>query len=155
LLDFRLLPYLIRAVHVAAMALLLGGATLLWLASWRKRSEEGEPASWLLFLAQRYELLFWGAIGLSVMTGVGNLGALGSALPARSTPYGGKLLVKLLAVLVLIVLSLVRTTLIARLSAEDDSASAVALKRIVPPMYLVTTLLLLAITLIAVSLAHG
>jgi hypothetical protein len=132
LLDFRLLPYLIRAVHVAAMALLLGGATLLWLASWRKRSEEGEPASWLLFLAQRYELLFWGAIGLSVMTGVGNLGAL-----------------------VLIVLSLVRTTLIARLSAEDDSASAVALKRIVPPMYLVTTLLLLAITLIAVSLAHG
>jgi len=45
--------------------------------------------------AIRYEWLAWGALGLLVATGVGNLGVFGEALPAPESTWGRVLTVKL------------------------------------------------------------
>src|SRR6266852_7202901 len=120
--DHHLLSFLIRWVHVAAMALLLSGAILLWGLSAKFKGLERSEQNWLLlFVAERYEFLFWIAMGLIVMTGVGNLGAFGGDLPTSQTAWGQKFIIKLAFVLVFILLSLVRTLLVARLSMARDA----------------------------------
>lgn len=76
----------IRTVHVLAMALLVGGAAGLWAAARRTPDD-------LHALATGYEWLFWAALGVLVLTGVGNLGALGA--PGPATRWGQVLLAKL------------------------------------------------------------
>ena len=155
-LDHHLLSFLIRWTHVASMAAVLGGAVLLTGLTWKpadgKHAEYGRT---LLLVAETYEWLFWGAVGLLVMTGVGNLGAFGAALPDRQTGWGMKLTVKLLVVLVLILLSLVRTMVITRLGATGYVMPAASGTRTLRTMYGTTALVLIAILGLAVSLAHG
>lgn len=128
LFDPHALSLLVRWVHVASMALLLGGAVLLWGLSLRAGSlPAAEQDRLLLFVAGRYETFFWAALGLIVITGIGNLGALGLALPAANTAWGGKFVVKLALVLLFVPLSLVRTLLIVRLDAPVRPAPAMAL----------------------------
>ncbi len=151
--EHQFLSLLIRWVHVAAMALMLGGAILLWrLSVQSKRLEQTEHNRLVLFAAERYELLFWLAIGLIVMTGVGNLGAFGSALPERNTEWGQKFVIKLGLVLVFILLSLVRTLLVARLGVTSN---VVSLSGIFQSLYAGTTLFAITILFLAVALAHG
>src|SRR3979411_3458407 len=72
------LSLFVRWAHVAGMAAILGGALLVWvLGTRRARANAGVVVG----VADRYEWIFWAAIGLQVMTGVGNLGAFGDALP--------------------------------------------------------------------------
>jgi hypothetical protein len=140
---------LVRWVHVAAMALALGGAVLLWFIALRAGGLD--PVA-LLSLAENYERLFWLALGVLVMTGIGNLGAFGQSLPAPSTAWGGRLLVKLAAVLLLFLLSVLRTLVVVRLGAAGEQARLV---RWLPGLYGGTGAALALVVLLAVFLAHA
>ena len=143
-MDHQTLALAIRWLHVVAMSLALGGALFMAWLSWRL------PAVRVLDIAVRYEQLFWAAAGVLVMTGVGNLGAFGLALPAPGTAWGATFTTKLLLVTVLVVLSLPRSLAIARLAATT----------VVPPgtlrlLYSVTAGVFGAIVALAELLAHG
>lgn len=149
------LSLLVRWVHVAAMALVLGGTLLVWAMSLRMgQLDSAEHGRLLLGLAERYERLFWLALGLLVMTGVGNLGAFGAALPGPTTAWGGRLGLKLVAVLVLFVFSLLRTLVVTRLSIAGEPGVA-RVARLFPALYGGTALAVAAIVLLAVALAHA
>ena len=147
---------LIRWAHLAAFALLLGGAILLWGLSRTSRSlEPAEHGRLMLLAAERYETLFWAAIGLIVATGAGNLGAFGGALPGRETVWGLRLTIKLAAVLTFLLLSLLRTLLIVRLKAAGVGVAALPLAKFLQTLYVGTALLTISILGLAVWLAHG
>lgn len=155
LFDHHLLSLLIRWVHIASMSVVLGGASLVWWLSVRPRNEDPDGhVRTLLYVARRFEWLFWMAIGLLVMTGIGNLGAFGSRLPGRDTLWGERLTVKLCAVLVFILLSVQRTFLVTRL-ASSGPVQATRARSVVRGAYAVTTLSVACIAGLAVLLAHG
>ncbi len=154
-LDQHLLSFVVRWIHVSSMALLLGGTMFLFVLALRGRTQPSvDHDRWLSLAARRFEWLFWLAIGVQVITGIGNLGAFGTTLPAPLTPWGIKLVVKLSFVLLLIPLSLVRTFLVARpVLAEGGPAPLPA--RVAQVIYAGTGLMVGWIVLLAVSLAHG
>jgi len=138
----------IRTLHVLAMAALLGGATVLWY-SYRT----GTIAS--LAPAKQFEWLFWGGVGVLVVTGVGNLGALGP--PGPGTDWGRTLLVKLIVVVALIGGSVVRTLLLVQASDREDASGDLSpgLRRTLSRAYGATAAVLLGIVVLAEVLAHG
>lgn len=143
-MDHQTLALLIRWLHVAAMATILGGAVLLtWLVARSPR-----PA--IVEVAVRYEQLFWLALGVIVMTGVGNLGAFGLALPPPSTDWGGVFVAKMTAVVLLVALSLPRSLVVARLAGGAE-ASAKTMRW----LYGGTAGGVAGIAALAVWLAHG
>jgi hypothetical protein len=111
-MDHAALALAIRWLHVVAMAVALGGAALLAWLSWR------EPAARVVPLALRYEQLFWAAAGILVLSGVGNLGAFGVALPAPGTDWGRTFVTKLGLVALLAALSLPRSLAVLRLAGQ-------------------------------------
>ena len=129
------------------MAAILGGALLVW---WLGVRRKGANAGVVLDVAERYEWIFWAAIGLQAMTGVGNLGAFGDALPASASGWGTKLIVKLVAVLALAVLSVPRTLAVVAMAGtqrpQHDLLSA---------LYGGTAIFVVGIAGLAVWLAHG
>lgn len=138
---------LVRTLHVLAMAALLGGAALLAVLAARAHG----PAC--LEAARGYEVLFWGAAGVLVLTGVGNLGAFGDALPPPGSPWGVGFLAKVAAVLLLLPLSMVRTLAVALASALPGLSPPV--ERRLAAAYAATALLAGTIVVLAVGLAHG
>lgn len=151
----------VRAVHVIAVATLLGGAV----AAWAAVRLDGTDA---LTVARRYEAAFWGLFGLAAVTGVGNLGALGP--PGPTTPWGVTLTWKLGLVLAFLVGSLVRSIAVVRTGTSEgeerdgtaDRAEAVdggpsreAVRRFARRAYGLTALALVAIVVLAEVLAHG
>jgi len=139
----------VRTLHVLGMAVLLGGAGALWYAA-RRDSRSGDNDA-LGSLASGYEWAFWGALGVMVVTGVGNLGALGA--PRPETRWGSILLVKLALVAVFVLGSLVRTVVVAQMDAGARSQPETA------PFYRraygATTGALLVLVVLAEVLAHG
>jgi len=98
----------VRWLHVLGMALVLGGAVLTWghlrfFADATRTTREQELGG-----VWAYEWLFWGSIGILIMTGVGNLGALAPRLPAPESSWGMTLSIKLLAILGFLLLSIIR-----------------------------------------------
>jgi hypothetical protein len=151
-IDPHTLSFLIRSLHVAAMAILLGGALLLWAsASGLGHSEPGASIG----VAVSYEGLAWLALGLLVMTGIGNLAALGPALPPPQTSWGQRFLLKLALVALLIVGSLLRTLLVVRLAAEPANARGASGWALLRAAYAGTAGLAALVLLVAVALAHG
>lgn len=140
----------VRAVHVLGMAVLLGGAAFTWNA-FRRDAATGGLSDAALASAVDYEWLFWGAAGAMLVTGVGNLGAVGA--PGPETRWGTVFLPKLFVVLLLFVGSSVRTLLVLRVrSLEGRPARAtVVLRR----SYALTTWALVAIVAIAEVLVYG
>ena len=137
----------VRSAHVAGMAAILGGSLLVWwLASRRSPLED----RLIIRVAERYEWIFWGAIGLQVMTGVGNLGAFGNALPPPESAWGTRLTVKLAAVLLLALLSVPRTLAVNAISFEDKRP-----RLSLAALYGGTTASAIGILGLAVWLAHG
>lgn len=130
----------IRTAHVLAMALLVGGAAGLWAAARRTPDD-------LHALATGYEWLFWAALGVLVLTGVGNLGALGA--PGPATRWGQVLLAKLALVTAFVLGSAVRSLAVAR----TDRATPLAAWG--ERAYGLTTVTLLALVVLAEVLAHG
>lgn len=147
------LSLFVRWAHIVGMAAILGGALLVWLLTARStRMDADVPVR--LQIAQRYEWIFWAAIGVQAMTGVGNLGAFGQGLPASTSAWGIRFTVKLVLVLALALLSVPRTLAIATISASQASAAASAW-RVVPVLYAATVGIVLIIVALAVWLAHG
>ena len=143
-MDHQAVALLIRWLHVAAMATILGGAVLLsWLFA-------RGPRSLLVEISVRYEQLFWAALGVIVMTGVGNLGAFGLALPSPATSWGNTFIVKISAVVLLIAISLPRSLVVARL-AGGAQASATTMRW----LYGGTAGVVAGIAALAVWIAHG
>jgi len=139
------------------MAVVFGGSFLLWAAAKRLRSsrEDLSDGRRLLAVAKQYEWFFWGGLGLLALTGVGNIGNLGSNLPAIDSAWGSRLLIKLIAVLILVLFSSMRTWLIAAYNGreEDTPTSGVAAR--LQNLYAGTILLIIVILILAVSLSHG
>lgn len=140
----------VRTLHVVAMALLFGGAAVAWLVV---REDVADP----LAVAIRYEWLFWASLGVVVLTGVGNLGAVGA--PGPETRWGQTFLVKLLLVVAFAVGSLLRTLAVVRL---DRSVAVRGRTRSLRPprewlrrAYAATGWTLVAIVVLGEVLAHG
>lgn len=154
LVDHQFVSLLIRWVHVTSAALLLGGAFLLFfLARRESKSATDETARLIMGLAQIYEGIFWVALGLIVATGIGNLGAFGAALPGTQTAWGSKFIIKISVVILLVVLSIIRSFNVVTLDAHSSKIkSAFTFAQI---GYGITAALLIAILYLAVSLAHG
>lgn len=134
----------VRAVHVLAMAVLLGGAAF----TWNGLRVAGGDA---IRQAVDYEWVFWGAIGVVLVTGVGNLGAIGA--PGPATRWGTVFVPKLLVVLVLVVGSFVRTLLVLGLRSTDEPSGRAtdALRR----SYALTAGVLVLIVAVAEVLVYG
>ena len=106
----------------------------------------------LLDLMQAYEWASWAAIGLVIMTGVGNLGHLGDALPDPGSEWGRELTMKLGLVGVFLVFSAVRSLSVTLAQLQPES------RRGVPPalqgMYAATAVFVAAVVGVAIALAH-
>lgn len=145
----------IRTVHVVAMALAVGGAVLTWgILREATRSTRPTEGVKVVVLARTYEWVFWGAFGLLVMTGVGNLGSIAPAVPAPGTRWGTVLLVKLLVILALLALSVPRTLAVCRHGGGAPQAGPDGLDRL-RQAYGVTAVALLAVVVLAMVIAHG
>jgi hypothetical protein len=141
------LSLFVRWGHVAGMAAILGGALLVW---WLGVRRNRASTATVIEVAERYEWIFWAAIGLQVMTGVGNLGAFGQALPASESGWGTKLIVKLVSVLALALLSVPRTlAVVAMAGAKQPRAGLLS------AFYGGTAAYVVGIAGLAVWLAHG
>ncbi len=150
------LSLLVRWIHVIFMAILLGGAALLW--SWRFRPNvigQALPASAFLSVAERYEGLAWLGIGLLVLTGIGNLAAFREGLPGWNTPWGNKLIAKLLSYLFFMIFSLFRSMVVVRLGMDSGEAESSPNWRLLRFFYAGTALFAILILFLAVWLAHG
>lgn len=151
-MDTLDLHLLIRAVHVVAATLILGGAAIVWLLAVRTSAEASRAqAEAVLFAAERYEWVFWASAAAIVATGVGNLGAFGEGLPAPDSEWGGTLLVKLGAVLVLLAGSVVRTLTLVRLLEGRAVPGLAAMHH----LYAATAAGALLVVVAAEVLAHG
>lgn len=137
------LHLLVRIVHVLGMAVLFGGAAVVWIAL-RAAPRDRDPSS----LVVRYEWVFWGTMGVMVVTGVGNLGALGA--PGPGTRWGTLLSAKLLIVLAFVLGSFLRAFVVLALRDRDAGGHAV-----LRPAYGATAVALLVIVALAEVLAHG
>jgi putative copper export protein len=153
--DLHVLSFVVRFVHVAAMAILVGGSVLVVMMLLAADAQSGTDAPRLPDIVISYEWLAWLAIGLLIMTGVGNLGAFGTAVPPPQTAWGQKLTLKLALVALLVLGSLLRTFLLVLLHSEEGhsrSAPAFATIRIA---YAATAGLATVVLLVALALAHG
>jgi len=133
----------VRTLHVLGMAVLVGGAAGVWIAARRSIGDRTD-------IARSYEWAFWAALGVMLVTGIGNLGALGA--PGPATDWGQLLLAKLSLVTVLVLASMVRTLAVVR---TDETVSPTRLAAFHERAYGLTTLALLALVVLAEVLAHG
>ena len=149
--DVHAFTIAVRWLHVASMAVALGGAGLLSTFAWG--AEDGDRRRVLLTLASRYEFLFWGALGLLAMSGVGNIAAFGTGLPAPNSAWGAILTIKLGLVIAIATLSVPRTLIVSLLSSSTSVTAERALAAL-RSSYMLTTIGLAIVLALAVWLAH-
>ena len=138
------LHLLVRTAHVLGMVALVGGSAGAWYAL-RATPRALVPA------LSRFECVFWGAMGVMLVTGVGNLGALGA--PGPGTGWGALLTVKLSVVLCVVVGSMLRT--LAVLRADREALRRPDARRRIEASYAATTGAFLLLVVLAEVLAHG
>ncbi|HEX6305124.1 MAG TPA: hypothetical protein VFZ76_13100 [Anaerolineales bacterium] len=155
--SHALITFVNRWVHVASMAVIFGGSFLMWAAARRYRSGEEylSGSKGLLWLSTQYEWFFWGGLGLLALTGVGNIGNFGASLPGTNSAWGSRLLAKLIVGLVLALFSSVRTWVIAWLNRREEDLAISRTASLIQNLYAGTTLVIIAILVLAVSLSHG
>lgn len=144
------LHLLVRSLHVLAVTVLLGGAVFAWIVL--HRFDRPRQASAAREVATAYEWLFWGAVGVLVMTGVGNLGALAPTLPDGATAWGRTLALKLALALAFVLGSVVRTLAVAGWSRHPSARSV---PEGIRTSYAATTATLVVLLALAEVLAHG
>jgi putative copper export protein len=145
------MAFVVRWLHVTSVAFLFGGALLLFILFLISK-RRGADRQTLLDLMQAYEWASWAAIGLVVMTGAGNLGHLGDALPDPNSQWGQRLTMKLGLVGVFLAFSAVRSlgVTLVQLRPEAQRSIPAALQG----MYGATAVFVAAILGVAVALAH-
>lgn len=94
-------------IPVAAMAVIVGGSLALAIAGSRSLDQAFLGAE-----VRSYEWVFWIAASVIVLTGVGNMAALGQGLPNAEGGWGSLFRAKLLVVGLLLALSFGRTLLV-------------------------------------------
>jgi hypothetical protein len=150
---FYQLWFAVRYIHVASVALLTGGAVTLCALCVRPRGH-GDTAAAIL-AAPVYEWMFWSIVGITVVTGVSNLGLKGDGLMAPATTWGRALTTKLTAALFLLALSLVRTDFVVRCGAAAVPGGSGRTRRVLGSLYGLTVVFLLGALWIGLGLAHG
>jgi hypothetical protein len=145
--------FAVRYVHVASVALLSGGAMLLSVLCFL--SKPGGDADAAFAAAPLYEWAFWSLIGVTVVTGVSNLGLKGDGLMGPTTMWGQALTMKLAAALLLLALSLVRSDFVIRCSAVRHAGASDRARAILGSLYGTTVAVLLGALWIGLGLAHG
>lgn len=126
-----------------------GGAALAWALA-----ASGDRARLLVPVATRFEAGHWAAAGLAVLTGVGNVGAIG-AVPIARSPWGARLAAKLALAIVLLAFGACRTALVARLAATPGAPLPRRAARTLRAACAATTVLLGAGVAVAVRPAHA
>ena len=144
--------FAVRYVHVASVTVLTGGAFMLCALSTSRAS--GSLNS-VLDAATLYEWVFWSGVGVTVATGISNLGLKGEGLLGPTTNWGTALSVKLGVVLLLLALSVVRTDFVIRLNAAGRTEPAGRVSSILSILYGVTVVVLLGPLWMGLGLAHG
>lgn len=134
----------VRLLHVLAAAVVVGAPIALALVIRARPAPEVVES--LVGSAERWQ---WGALGVIVATGVGNIAALGEGLPDPSSAWGRTLVAKLAVVLVLLLASAVRTFVVAGHSLATVESGRLA------AWYAATGILGGVVLGLAVVLAHG
>ena len=146
----------VRLLHVLAMAAVTGASVFLCLLFLKSGDTSPECRTHQVYAwAKSFEWLFWIAMGILAMTGVGNLGAFGRDLPELNTVWGQTFITKLSVLLLFLILSLFRTFLVAWSEIGQDLLSSVTGRRILIGSYVATACFLVTFLGIAMSLAHG
>jgi uncharacterized membrane protein len=146
--PFYHLWFAVRYAHVAAAAILIGGALLVAVLSLLGDHDASISA------AGAYEWIFWIVVGVSVVTGVSNLGLKGDGLLGPDTGWGRALTAKLAAVLILLPLSLARSSFVAR----SPGARPLQKERralVIRGLHGATAVLLVVVLWFGLGLAHG
>jgi len=141
----------IRGLHVLSVAVLASGALVVTDLLAR---DDRDADAFALSAAAAYEVASWIALGVLVMTGVGNLGAIGQGLQWAVSPWGVVFRLKLGAVALLLIVSALRTTAIAILLSEGEVVLSGRRRPVLKTLYWVTLPLALAIAVAGVTLAH-
>ena len=134
----------VRTVHLLGVITLVGGSAGAWYAL-RATTLALDPA------LARFESAYWAAFGVVVVTGVGNLGAVGA--PGPATPWGATLTLKLSVVFAVVVGSMLRT--LAVLRSEPADLRRADRRRRLGLGYAATAGALLVVVGLAEVLAHG
>ena len=145
--------FAVRYVHVVSVALLAGGAMTLCALCLFSRPRGDADAAFLA--ASLYEWAFWSLVGVTVVTGVSNLGLKGDGLMGPATMWGRALTMKLAAALLLLALSLVRSDFVIRCSAVRHAGASDRARAILGSLYGLTVAVLLGALWIGLGLAHG
>lgn len=159
-LDIHLLT---RWLHVLGVALLVGGAVMAWLVIVQMADDGRFGNRTALAVAESYEWMFWGSLGVIVMTGVGNLGVLAPHVPGPGTTWGTAFSVKLLVVVGLLAFSATRTAFVRLLagrtpatrSALGSAAARWTVQKSLGRAYALTAAILVLALTLAEVLAHG
>lgn len=145
--------FAVRYVHLVSVALLAGGSFLVCaLCTSSRAARDPGPA---LAAAALYEWAFWLIAGVTVATGVSNLGLKGQGLLGPGTSWGTALSIKLGAVLLLLALSLVRSDFVIRWKGVTDDGALARGRVVLGALYGLTLTVLLAALWVGLGLAHG
>ena len=150
-MDFYQLWFAVRYLHVASVTLLSGGALLITVLC---LAPDGAGLKAVLAVASAYEWIFWSVAGVTVATGVSNLGLKGNGLLGPHTVWGTALSIKLVVVLVLLVLSALRSDIVVRGRARTQLSSS-RFRMILGGIYAATVTMILAALWLGLGLAHG
>lgn len=135
---------LLRVVHVVTAAGVVGIPVTLAVVL------RSNPAPDVIArLGGPMERLQWSALGVMVATGVGNLAALGGELPSFDSQWGRTLTIKLAMVLGLLVVSAIRTFVVATHSMPRATPERLS------DWYAITGATAVAVLVAAELLAHG
>jgi putative copper export protein len=136
------------------MAAILGGALVTW-AMFRLAPppSAATPDETAIAGARSYEWVFWSAVGLLVVTGIGNLGMIAPAVPVPASRWGRAFTAKLLGLIGLLVLSFGRASVL--VGWETGRLRARPAHRALRLGYGLTALLAVGLLAIAEVLAHG
>ena len=150
---FYQLWFAVRYIHVASVALLTGGAAMLCALCVRPRGDVQTAAA--VLAATAYEWMFWSLVGITVVTGVSNLGLKGDGLMVPETMWGRALTIKLTAAMVLLAVSLVRTDFVIRCREAAPLRAPTRARLVLGSLYGLTVVILLAAFWLGLGLAHG
>jgi putative copper export protein len=140
-LDVHLL---LRMVHVVTAAIVVGVPVTLAVVLC-----SSPPAEVIARVGGPIERLQWAALGVMVATGVGNLAAFGGGLPSFDSRWGRTLTIKLAMVVGLLMVSAVRTFVVATHSMPRTAPQRLS------DWYAITGAAAVAVVVAAELLAHG
>jgi hypothetical protein len=144
--------FAVRYLHVASVTLLVGGA-LVTCGLCLVLAADAE-SSVLPRITALYEWMFWSVVGVTVVTGISNLGLKGEGLMPAASSWGRALTVKLSLAILLLCIALLRSDVVIRLRGAGAGASARA-NQVLASLYGVTVVLFLAALWLGLGLAHG